>query len=161
MPGAIVIGAGPGIGASVARRFAREDLSVGVIARSQTTVDVTLSTLPSGVQAQGETADAADSGALRGALDRLVERFGVPEALVYNAGHIRADRIGDLTVEQHLRTYATNVVGAVTAAAHLLPRMAEAGGGSYLLTGGMPVPVPDVTSLSLGVCHIFCVNGHG
>ena len=28
--------------------------------------------------------------------------------------------------------------------------MAEAGGGTVLLTGGMPEPVPEVTSLSLG-----------
>ena len=43
-----------------------------------------------------------------------------------------------------------NVVGAITAAAHLLPRMAEAEGGTYVITGGMPEPVPEVTSLSLG-----------
>lgn len=150
MPGAIIIGAGPGIGASVARRFAREGLPIGVVARSQATLNATLSTLPAGAQAHGETADAAEADAVRGALDRLVERIGVPDAVVYNAGHIRADRIGDLTVEQHLHTYAINVLGAITVAAHLLPRMAEAGRSSYLLTGGMPTPMPEVTSLSLG-----------
>jgi len=35
-------------------------------------------------------------------------------------------------------------------AAHLLPRMADAGGGTFLLTSGMPTPVPGVLSLSLG-----------
>ncbi len=43
-----------------------------------------------------------------------------------------------------------NVVGAITAAAHLLPRMVEAGKGTYVITGGMPTPVPEVASLSLG-----------
>ena len=43
MPGMIVIGAGPGIGLSVAKRFAREGLPVGVIARSRATVDAALS----------------------------------------------------------------------------------------------------------------------
>jgi NAD(P)-dependent dehydrogenase (short-subunit alcohol dehydrogenase family) len=38
----------------------------------------------------------------------------------------------------------------MTAAVHVAPAMTEAGGGSILITGGMPVPEPAVTSLSLG-----------
>jgi len=38
----------------------------------------------------------------------------------------------------------------MTAAVHLVPAMAEAGGGTILITGGMPVPDPAVSSLSLG-----------
>jgi NAD(P)-dependent dehydrogenase (short-subunit alcohol dehydrogenase family) len=45
MPGAIVIGAGPGIGTSVAQRLAREGLPVGVLARSPATVDAALAAL--------------------------------------------------------------------------------------------------------------------
>lgn len=154
MSGLIVIGAGPGIGASVARRFAREGLPIGVVARSRATVASTLSTLPAGVSAQGVTADAADEDGLRAALDELVGHHDIPDVLVYNAGHIRADGIGDLTVEEHQEAWAINVVGAITAAAHLLPHMADVGHGTYLLTGGMPVPVPGVTSLSLGKAGI-------
>jgi len=32
MAGAVVIGAGPGLGAAVARRFAREDMPVALVA---------------------------------------------------------------------------------------------------------------------------------
>ena len=151
MPGAIIIGAGPGIGLSVARRFAREDPLIGVIARSQATVDAAFAVLAdAGAQPTGVTADAADESGLRAALDELVARIGVPAALVYNAARIQADAIGDLSTGEHLEAWAVNVVGAITAAAHLLPRMAKAGGGSYLITGGMPTPLPGVTSLSLG-----------
>jgi NAD(P)-dependent dehydrogenase (short-subunit alcohol dehydrogenase family) len=38
----------------------------------------------------------------------------------------------------------------MTAAVHLAPAMAEAGGGTIVITGGMPEPDPEVTSLSLG-----------
>ena len=120
MPGAIVIGVGPGIGLSVARRVAREGLAVGLIARSQATVAAALSTLD-GSTALGVTADAADEHGLRTALDELVERLGVPELLVYNVGLIRADAIGDLSAQQHLDAYAVNVVGAISAAAHIGP----------------------------------------
>ncbi len=160
MPGAIVIGAGPGIGSSVARRLAREGLAVGVIARSPATVDAALAVLAAdGAEAHGATADAADDHALRAGLDELVGRLGVPEVLVYNAALIRGDAPGDLGVAEHQAAWAVNVVGAITAAAHLLPRMAEAGGGTYLLTGGMPRPVPQVTSLSLGKAGVRALAG--
>ena len=74
----------------------------------------------------------------------------MPEALVYNAGLIRRDRPGELSREQHFAAYAINVLGALTAAVHLAPAMAEAGGGTIVITGGMPEPDPAVTSLSLG-----------
>lgn len=151
MPGAIIIGAGPGIGLSVARRFARHGLPIGVIARTPSTVDAVLSalTVPD-LDTYGATADAADEFALRAALDDLVDHIGVPDVLVYNAAVIQADRIGDLRAPQYLHSWAVNVVGAITAAAHLLPRMAETGHGTYIITGGMPTPNPQVTSLSLG-----------
>jgi NAD(P)-dependent dehydrogenase (short-subunit alcohol dehydrogenase family) len=144
-----VIGAGPGIGTAVARRLAREGLDVGVIARSRATVAGTLSQI-TGERSLGLTADVTDEAALRSALDELVDRLGVPKVLVYNAALIQSDRVGELSSAQQLDAYAVNVVGAITAVSHLAPRMGEAGGGTVILTGGMPEPIPEVTSLSLG-----------
>jgi NAD(P)H-dependent FMN reductase/NADP-dependent 3-hydroxy acid dehydrogenase YdfG len=149
MSAAIIVGAGPGIGASVARRAAREGLAVGVIARSEATVDAVLASMTD-ADALGVTADVTDEPALRTALDEVVSRFGPPELLVYNAGLIRQDRIGELSARQQLDAWAINVVGAITTVAHLAPAMIRAGGGTVLLTGGMPEPDPAVTSLSLG-----------
>ena len=149
MPAAVfVIGAGPGIGRAVARRFADRGHEVGVLARSSTTIEALLGELPT--TAAGVTADVADEPGLRGALDALVDRLGVPEVVVYNAGVIREDSVSDLDAATLMETFAVNVGGAVTAAASLMPRMADAGGGSVLLTAGMPHPLPQLTSLSLG-----------
>jgi NAD(P)-dependent dehydrogenase (short-subunit alcohol dehydrogenase family) len=149
MSGVIIVGAGPGIGASLATRATREGLSVGVIARSKTTVDGLLTAMPQ-ADALGVTADVTDEAGLRSALDEIVARFGPPELLVYNAALIRQDRIGELTARQQLDAWAVNVVGAITTVAHVAPVMLEAGGGTVLLTGGMPEPLSDLTSLSLG-----------
>jgi NAD(P)-dependent dehydrogenase (short-subunit alcohol dehydrogenase family) len=149
MSGTIIIGAGPGIGTSVARRAAREGLSVGRIARAEATVDAALRALGK-VDALAVTADVTDEAALRAALDEIVDRIGVPQLLVYNAALIRSDAIGELTAQQHLDAWAVNVVGAITAITHLAPRMALAGTGTIVLTGGMPEPMPEATSLSLG-----------
>ncbi|MEZ0294667.1 MAG: SDR family NAD(P)-dependent oxidoreductase [Solirubrobacteraceae bacterium] len=152
MSSAIVIGAGPGIGASVARRLGREGLAVGLIARSRRTLDVTAATVLGTVFAAA--ADVAREDDLRAALDDLIDRAGVPELLVYNVALIQADAPGTLTAAQHLDAYAVNVVGAITAVAHVGPRMAAARRGTIVLTGGMPEPVPEVTSLSLGKAGI-------
>jgi NAD(P)-dependent dehydrogenase (short-subunit alcohol dehydrogenase family) len=151
MAGAVIIGAGPGIGASVARRFGLAGLQVGLIARAQSSLDQARAALAAaGIPATGVTADAAQPSQLTAALDDLSGRMGVPEVLVYNAGLVRSDRPGELSNEQHFVAYAVNVLGAMTSAAHLAPAMTAAGGGTILITGGMPEPDPAVTSLSLG-----------
>ncbi|MYW74626.1 SDR family oxidoreductase, partial [Pseudonocardia sp. SID8383] len=131
-----------------ARRFAAAGHPVGVLARSSSTVNGLLADLPGG--AAGATADVADEAALRTALGGLVERLGVPEVVVYNAGVIRADTVTGLDAATLRDTWAVNVGGAVTTAAALLPVMADGDGGSYLMTAGMPHPLPQLTSLSLG-----------
>lgn len=152
MAGLLIVGTGPGIATSVARRFGGAGMPVGLIARSPESVETARAALAeAGVTTvAGTTADAAREDELKAALDRLVEQHGVPEVLVYNAGLIQFDRPGELSHERHQEAYAINVLGALTAAAHLAPRMAEAGGGTIVVTGGMPQPVSALVSLSLG-----------
>ena len=151
MRGVMIIGAGPGIGRAVARRFAREGLPVALIARNERTLkEVTEDLAPDGVPVVSRTADSTDEAGLRAALDELTAEIGPPAAVVYNAALIRADAPGELPVRAHLDAWAVNVVGALTAAAHVAPVMAERGGGSFIVTGGMPEPNSEYVSLSLG-----------
>jgi NAD(P)-dependent dehydrogenase (short-subunit alcohol dehydrogenase family) len=145
MAGALIIGVGPGVGRAVAHRFARAGLPVALVARTDRS-----DLAPPGVPTLALTADVSDEAALRAALDRATAAFGVPEVVVYNAALIRPDRIGELPAEGQLRAWSVNVLGALTAAAHLAPAMADRGGGSFLVTGGMPEPKPEYVSLSLG-----------
>jgi NAD(P)-dependent dehydrogenase (short-subunit alcohol dehydrogenase family) len=144
----VIVGAGPGIGAAVARRFARAGFSVGLIARSETTVKAVADGIIGDVLPL--TADSTDEAGLRAALDRVVQEYGVPDVVVYNAALIQPDAIGDLTAQQHLDAWAVNVVGAITTAAHVVPAMAERGSGTFIITGGMPEPKRAYVSLSLG-----------
>jgi short-subunit dehydrogenase len=150
MSSVAIVGAGPGVGASVARRFAWERMPVGLISRAQSTLDGVLATLPADVPTTTATADVTDEVALRAALDRVSAELGPIGVLVYNAGLIRHDSPGELSTRDHQEAWAINVVGAITAAAHVAPRMIDAGGGTIILTGGMPEPLPDLVSLSLG-----------
>ncbi|WP_240779593.1 SDR family NAD(P)-dependent oxidoreductase [Nonomuraea zeae] len=142
MPGAVIVGAGPGIGRSVALRFAKEGLPVALISRSGGTLG--LEGMPA------FRADSADETELRAALDAAAAELGTPDVVVYNAAIIRPDAPGEATVRDHLDAWAVNVVGALITGAHVAPAMVGRGGGSFLITGGMPEPKAAYTSLSLG-----------
>ncbi|MGH3243539.1 MAG: SDR family NAD(P)-dependent oxidoreductase, partial [Spirillospora sp.] len=130
MSGAVVIGAGPGIGRSVARRFAREGLPVAVVSRTTATVRAVADEVAAlGVRAVPLTADSADEVSLRGALDAASDELGPPDVVVYNAAIIQQDAPGDLSAQAHLDAWAVNVVGAITAAAHVAPGMVARGSG--------------------------------
>lgn len=151
MSGVVVIGAGPGIGQSVGRRFGREGLPVALVARSRQTVDAAAEAVATtGARSIPLVADSTDEAALRAALDTVTEELGTPDVVVYNAAIIQPDAPGELSVRGHLDAWAVNVVGALTAAAHVAPAMVNRGSGSFLITGGMPEPDPRYVSLSLG-----------
>lgn len=151
MHGAVIIGAGPGIGRAVARRFARERLPVALIARGERTLrEAAEAVAPSGVPVATRVADSTDEDGLRTALDEVSAELGPPDAVVYNAALIQADAPGGLPAGAHLDAWAVNVIGALTAAAHVAPAMAGRGGGSFIITGGMPEPKREYVSLSLG-----------
>lgn len=147
MAGAVVIGAGPGIGRSVALRFAREGLPITLIARTATTLAPVAAEIGTALTL---TADVTDEKSLTIALDGAAREYGVPDVVVYNTAIIQADTPGELSAERHLAAWSVNVVGAISTAAHVAPAMAERGSGTIIVTGGMPEAVPEYTSLSLG-----------
>ncbi|WP_345510311.1 SDR family NAD(P)-dependent oxidoreductase [Phytohabitans houttuyneae] len=151
MAGAVVIGAGPGIGRAVAVRLAREGLAVAVMARTKESVEAAARAVAAaGGKALPLVADATDEVASRAALDAAEAALGPADLVVYNAALIRPDAVGDLPARAHLDAWAVNVVGAITAAARVLPGMAARGAGTFIVTGGMPEPKPGYVSLSLG-----------
>lgn len=151
MSGAIVVGAGPGLGEAIAHRFAREGLPVTLIARSRHSVsDIAERIRERNGTAMPVHADVTDEDALRSAIDRSVKEFGVPDAVVYNAALVRRDAPGELTAQQYADSYAVNVIGALTTSARAIPEMATHGRGTFIITSGLPTPAARSTSLSLG-----------
>ncbi|MFB0618876.1 SDR family NAD(P)-dependent oxidoreductase [Streptomyces sp. AGS-58] len=151
VPTAVVVGAGPGIGKSVADRFARAGFSVAVIARRKETVTRVAAEIGTGGRKiLALTADSTDETALHSALDRAAEELGPIDAAVYNAALIRRDAPGELGARGQLDAWAVNVVGALSTAVRVTPGMAARGQGSILFTGGMPRPDPGYISLGLG-----------
>jgi NAD(P)-dependent dehydrogenase (short-subunit alcohol dehydrogenase family) len=57
---------------------------------------------------------------------------------------------GELSVGELAGTWDVNVGGILVTAMRTVPAMQERGRGTFLVTGGMPTPVRDHFSLSLG-----------
>ncbi len=151
MSGLIVIGAGPGLGSGVAQRFAAEGLGVSLLARKPATLAQVADTLASyDVPVSTYPADAGRPDQLQRALAAAIDDHGVPEVVVYNAAIIRADAPGDLSALELTETWWVNVAGVLVAAMATIPPMQEHGEGTFLVTGGMPEPLPSHLSLSLG-----------
>ncbi|WP_187414640.1 SDR family NAD(P)-dependent oxidoreductase [Nonomuraea sp. PA05] len=149
MPAAVIVGSGPGIGRSVARRFAKEGLEVGLVSRSGSDLGL------GGVRTY--RADCGDEGELRAALDAAAGELGTPDVVVYNAAIIRPDTLGEVDARAQLDAWSVNVVGALVTASQVVPAMARRGSGTFIVTGGMPEPKAAYVSLSLGKAGVRTV----
>lgn len=149
-----IIGAGPGLGMAVARRFGREGFSVALIARHQDRVNALAAELATeGITAEGFVANVRNAEALQRALERAAERLGTIEVAQYSP----------LPAKEFMRpvleTVAADLVGPVefsiyglaTAAHQVIPGMRSLGIGTILLiNGGSAVrPSPAVTGTSV------------
>ncbi|HEU4730760.1 MAG TPA: SDR family NAD(P)-dependent oxidoreductase [Kofleriaceae bacterium] len=128
---AIVIGAGPGLGAAVARRFAREGFAVAVVARKQSTVDP----IAQAIGGRAYAADTTDAGQVARLFADVRRELGAPDVLVYNASAFQMGGILEVSPEDFERCWKVGCHGAFLCAREALPAMVERGAGTILLTG--------------------------
>ena len=133
---AAILGVGPGLGAAVARRFAREGFAVALMARKEESVAGAQEEIEAeGGTALPVTAYATDPSSVKTAFGRVRDEIGDPEVFVYNAGAFQMGGILEVPPEMFDECFRANCAGAFYAAQQILPAMVEAGRGTILLTG--------------------------
>jgi NADP-dependent 3-hydroxy acid dehydrogenase YdfG len=149
-----IVGAGKGLGLSVARRFAREDFAVALLSRSQYRLDELAQTLrDEGHTAAGYATNVRDAESLRGALERATEELGPIEVLQYSPlpakEYMRP--VLETVAEDLVGPVEFSIYGPVTAAHQVIPGMRSIGRGTLLfVNGGSAVrPGPRVTGTSV------------
>jgi NAD(P)-dependent dehydrogenase (short-subunit alcohol dehydrogenase family) len=135
---AIIVGAGPGLGAALGRRFAREGFSVALLARNPDT----LSPVERSVKAAAPSArvlalpcDASDTASVAEAFRKATASLGPAGVLVYNAGAFRRAPVIELDASQVERDWRVACLGALLCAQQVLPGMVQRKAGTILLTG--------------------------
>jgi len=149
----LLIGAGPGVGGAVARRFAEGGYHVTLVARSTDGLAKLADALSdTAAVIDTLTADASDPEGLRATLASVYASGSAPGLLVYNASVLAPDSLLTSDVAHLHETYDVDVVSAIVAAQVAGPAMQAAGGGTILFTGGgfADHPVPALATISLG-----------
>lgn len=134
-----VVGAGPGLGAAVARRFGREGFAIALIARDRAKLDDLAADLAdAGVTARGYSADVRDGDSLGAALVAAAADLGPITALQYSPLPSRAylQPVLDLTPEVALEALRFSALGLIAAVRAVLPAMRAAGDGTIVLING-------------------------
>ncbi len=133
----LLVGTGPGLGAAIARRFAREGCRLTLVARSEETIaPIARELRATGADVAVVQVDAGDPERLRAALSPLFAAPSAPGVVIYSAALATSDELLTVSPEQLADAYAVDVIGGVLTAQLAVPAMRAAGGGTLLFTGG-------------------------
>src|SRR6476620_2336250 len=149
-PVIVIVGAGPGVSGSVARRFADEGYDVALLGADQQVLDDLVPDLEARGATVGHTvADVTDEEAAREAVRRFGEHTGHIDVLHFNPSAFREKDPLALTVPELLEDVALGVGALLTAVQSARPFMSA--GGRISVTGSMAADEPSERAASLGV----------
>lgn len=148
----VIVGAGKGMGNHVAEKFAQNDFRVILMARNESVLAEYVREFESkGFEAYAFKADAADIQSLTKAFDKVKERFGTVDVLVYNACILTGAFPMVLSSEDLMEHYQVDVASALHCAKLVAPDQEASGKGTILFTGGglATYPMAELTCVSI------------
>ncbi|MFB9689738.1 SDR family NAD(P)-dependent oxidoreductase [Amycolatopsis plumensis] len=148
-----VLGVGPGLGLSIARRFGREGFTTALVSRTDTRHAAYRESLP-GVNALTYTADVTDKAQLQDVLVRITADAGEIDTVYFGPADATAGPGITPLTEAGAGTLRGSFDAMVLPAANLveavLPGFLARGSGSLLFAGGLSgkYPMPMLGSLA-------------
>ena len=148
----LIIGAGPGIGQAVARRFGREGWTVVLSARNAERLSTLVAELSAeGITAHASPADASDRAALQAAIAEADRITGGLTAVHYNAAALRVQDLFSMTDDEIDQDLTLNIGGGLHAIRAAATQFGNRGGAILITGGGLALtPHADYASLGLG-----------
>ena len=169
----VIIGAGPGLGLSIAKQFGSHGFDVALIARNKEKLEGLVAELETaGVRALGYPADVTDAAGLVAAIDAAAAELGPIDVLEYSPaptggtrGRLAAVDAAHLTVDAVARQLEYYLFGGITAIQAVLPAMLARGSGTILVTTGAssgPMIYPPFASIAAasGALRNWILNLH-
>ncbi len=131
---AVIAGVGPGLGASIARRFVDEGCQVGLFARSSEFIDALAAEL--GEDAVAVPTDITDQAAVETGFETVRDAFGPVDILVNHASGGSWAGMQTLSAEQFEHALDVSAVGAFRCSKEAIEDMlAGPGDGTIIFTG--------------------------
>jgi NAD(P)-dependent dehydrogenase (short-subunit alcohol dehydrogenase family) len=131
-PVCAVVGVGPGNGAAIARRFARENHAVALLARGPGLIDSLAGELE---DSRPYPCDVTVPAAIDRAFAAIRADLGDPEIVVYNAGSGVWGDVTQISRDDFEKSWRVNAAGALDTAHAVLPAMRKAGRGAIIFVG--------------------------
>ena len=128
---ALIVGAGPGLSASLARLCTREGMRVALAARNV----AKLSALAEDTGASVRACDASRREDVDALFDAVLDAEGVPDLVVYNPSARVRGAVADLDPEAVERAIAITAYGGFLVGRRAAIAMRERGSGSIQFTG--------------------------
>src|SRR5699024_8164820 len=130
---AIITGAGKGIGRATALSLAKEGVSLGLVARTETDLQKVAKELENdGVDVFIATADVGSNEEVETAMEQLMNDLGSVDILINNAGIERFGGFLELDVEEWERIIQVNLLGMYYVTRAILPKMIEQKSGDII-----------------------------
>lgn len=127
-----VVGVGPGNGAALARRFAREGYAVALLARTTETSAPLAASL---ADARAYACDVTDADAVTQTFDAIEREMGPVHSLVYNAGTGTWGTVEEIDPSVLEGSFRVNTLGLLLSAKKVIPHMKAQGGGNIVVIG--------------------------
>jgi len=154
----LITGASSGIGAALAREFAREGAHTVLVARRVDRIEALAAELTAGGRRSIAVAgDVTRDGDMERAVEQARGEFGRLDVAVANAGILVRGRILTLTLDDYRRQLETNTFGVLRTIMAVLPALQETR-GSIVLIGSLigMVSIPGGTPYCMSK---FALNG--
>lgn len=123
----VITGAGSGIGAGAAQRFAREGASVVLVGRTPEKLEKIAAQLPQGKHLV-VPCDVSKADEVENLAQRVVEEYGRVDVLVNNAGIIVQGRIHEIKLSDWETLMATDLNGVFYCTHYLMPELLKSKG---------------------------------
>lgn len=131
---AIIIGVGPGLGAALVERCAREGIAVSAGARNVTRLRALLDQRDL-QEATAASCDVTDQASVDDLFAAAISKHGAPSLVVFNASGFGRGGILDLTASQVEAAWRVGCLGGFHVAAAAARAMVPQGRGSIIFTG--------------------------
>jgi NADP-dependent 3-hydroxy acid dehydrogenase YdfG len=153
----LITGASAGIGAALAREFARQGADLVLAARRLPRLEELAGELRArGRQAVVVRCDVTEEGGVEQAVARAVDAFGHLDVAVANAGFVVAGPVERLTLADYRRQFETNVFGVLRTAHAALPALRKTRGVLVIVgsvSGHVATPGGSAYAMSKAAVH--------
>jgi NADP-dependent 3-hydroxy acid dehydrogenase YdfG len=163
----VIMGAGEGLGLSLAKRFGKENFQVALVSRDTQKLQRLVNTLKENdIEASFFRADIYKKEQIENAIDAIKEKYGQIDVLEFSPtpGNYPPTAVLELTAENVMNIFEGHVPSAINTVNTVLPDMLKRGEGTLMFTTGLsavyPIPMLANVGIALSGLRNYLTNLH-